>query len=76
MRFRGRGVEQAEAGVRTAIAKEKRGNKTDEEYAKAAAVRKEERATERKREEARQRLVLVFHVEICRVLARNDLKRP
>ena len=33
----------------------KRGNRTDEEYAKEAAVRREDRARERKREDARKR---------------------
>lgn len=40
------------------LLKEKPGDKTDEKYAKAAAVGKEERARERKREDARKRLVL------------------
>ena len=64
MRFRGRGVEHAEVGAKTAIAEEKRGNKADEEYAKAAAVRKEERAREEKRKDARKRLMFFSHVEM------------
>ncbi|CAF9908264.1 hypothetical protein IMSHALPRED_006625 [Imshaugia aleurites] len=51
----GREIRRADVGVDIAAAEEKRGNKTDEEYAKEAAVRKEERARERKREEARKR---------------------
>lgn len=51
----GREIRRAEIGEDIAAAEEKRGNKTDEEYAKEAVVRKEERARERKREDARKR---------------------
>ena len=51
----GREIRRAEVGEEVAAAEEKRGSKTDEEYAKEAAVRREERARERKREEARKR---------------------
>lgn len=51
----GREIRRAEVGDDIAAAEEKRGNKTDEEYAKEAAVRKEERARERKREDTRRR---------------------
>ena len=51
----GREIRRAEVGEEIAAAEEKRGSRTDEEYAKEAAVRREERARERKREEARKR---------------------
>ena len=54
MRFRGRGVKQAEAGVETVVAEEKRGNTTKGEYPRAVAVRKEDRVGERRSEEVRK----------------------
>ncbi|KAK4692162.1 hypothetical protein P7C71_g4989, partial [Lecanoromycetidae sp. Uapishka_2] len=51
----GREIRKAEVGEGVAAEEEKRGNKTDEEYAKDIAVKREERARLRKREEARKR---------------------
>lgn len=51
----GKEIRRAEVGEGIAAAEEKRGQKTDEEYAKEAVVRKEERAREKKREDARKR---------------------
>jgi len=51
----GREIRRAEVGDEVAAEEEKRGNKTDEEYAKDIATKREERARLRKREETRKR---------------------
>lgn len=51
----GREIRRAEVGEVVAAEEEKRGSKTDEEYAKEGAVKRQERARARKQEEARKR---------------------
>ena len=51
----GREIRKAEAGEDIAFEEEKRGNKTDEEYAKESTARREAREETRKKEEARKR---------------------
>lgn len=51
----GREIRRAEVGETVAAEEEKRGSKTDEEYAKEAASKRQERARARKQEEARKR---------------------
>ncbi len=51
----GRKIRKAEVGEVVAAEEERRGSKTDEEYAKEVAVKRQERVRARKQEEARKR---------------------
>jgi len=51
----GREIRRAEVGEEVAAEEEKRGSKSDEEYAKESAAKRQERARARKQEEARKR---------------------
>ncbi|KAM0805814.1 hypothetical protein BDR22DRAFT_816699 [Usnea florida] len=69
---REREVRRAQASTETAVPEEKRGSKRDEEYANAAAVRKEERFRAGKRKKARKWLLLFSDAE----MPDGDAKQP